>query len=814
MLSQSKFLLLISSSLGLLLFLLFIASRLILLPSFMELEEKEARANVKRVLNVLSEETEALSSLALDYAGWDDTYRFAVDGNREYIRKNLGDTFFDKFRLNFVMVVNNKGELVYHGAYDLEKKRPAPFPQGLRSLLTPGNPLLKHARTDGKHEGIISIPEGTIQLSSLPITTSEFRGPIRGALLAGRFLNPPAVDRISAITRLSLHLYSINDPSLPVSPSSLSSEGPPRLLPGKGFVSGYSLLPDISGRRAAIVRVDTPRTTYQQGIRTIFYFMLCFAGFSVLIAALSNSFARKFMLVRRSGEESRSRYQAIVEAFDGLLCISSPDSRIVFLNRKFMELSGRNPVGEDCRVILRDVLGIESGGDVEAVFQGETVRREAYSPGGDKWYYVVDSPVFHMDGAISRLTMLADITESKRASREREKLEAQLQQSRKMEAVGLLAGGIAHDFNNILCAIVGFATLLRMSIPREHPDGSHVDQILFATDRAANLIKSLLIFSRKQVIDPRPEDLNQIVRSLEKILRRVMTEDIELKLALSGRRMGIMADASQIDQALINLAANARDAMPHGGVLTIATARSTPPVELLAEGLVTPLSSYALLTVSDTGTGMESWIRERIFDPFFTTKEVGKGTGLGLAAVYGIVKQHNGHIAVESEPGKGTAFRIWLPLAEDTVPALMEPSYESSPSFNGNGTILIAEDDQVLRLLNRMILEKAGYRVIEAENGEAAISIFRKHEEEIDLLLMDLVMPKMNGRKAYDEIRVLRPGIRVIFVSGYAADIIAEKNISTEGFRFIQKPMKPVELLKAVSEELERVEAGRDEKPD
>jgi len=813
MFSQSKFLLLISSSLCFLLFLLLIASRLILLPSFMELEEKEARANVKRVLNVLSEETESLTSLAVDYAGWDDTYRFAADVNREYIRKNLGDTFFQKFRLNFIIVVNNKGELVYHGAYDLEKRLPAPFPEGLRSLLTPGNPLLKHAQTDGKHEGIISIPEGIIQLSSLPIITSEFKGPIRGALLAGRFLSPPAVDRISAITRLSLHLYSLNDPNLPISPSSLSPEGPPRLLPGKKFVSGYSLLSDISGKRAAIVRVDTPRTIYQQGIRTIFYFMLWFAAFCVLVAVLGNSFARKFMLVRRSGEESRSRYQAIVEAFDGLLCISSPDSRIVFLNRKFVELSGRNPVGEDCRDIFRDVLGIESGGDVEAVFQGETVRREAYSPGGDKWYYVVDSPVFHMDGAISRLTMLADITESKRASREREKLEAQLQQSRKMEAVGLLAGGIAHDFNNILYAIVGFATLLRMNIPMEHPDRSHVDQILSATDRATNLVKSLLIFSRKQIIDPRPEDLNQIVRNLEKILRRVMTEDIELKLVLSGQRMGIMADASQIDQALINLAANARDAMPHGGVLTIATARSAPPAELLAEKLVSSRSPCVLLTVSDTGTGMESWIRERIFDPFFTTKEVGKGTGLGLAAVYGIVKQHNGHIAVESEPGKGTTFRIWLPFAGDAVPPLMEPSYESSPCFNGSGTILIAEDDKVLRLLNRMVLEKAGYRVIEAENGDEAVSMFRKHPEEIDLLLMDLVMPKMNGRKAYDEIRIIRPGIRVIFVSGYAPDIIAEKNISTEGFRCLQKPMKPVELLMAVRGELQQVEGGRDEKP-
>jgi PAS domain S-box-containing protein len=812
MLPPSRFLLLISAALGALLILLLIAARLVLLPSFVELEEKEARANAERAVNAFAEESSSLTSMAVDYAGWDDSYRFVVSKNEEYIRKNLDDPFFLKFRVNLVVYVNNRGEWVYYRCYDLEKKRSAPLPESLRSILVRGSPLLRHADVESKHEGILALPEGLILLSSLPILTSEFRGPIRGTLLLGRFLNPAAVRRVAGITKLSLRLYSVNDPRLPIDPFSLHGDGRPRLQPVYDTsISAYILWNDFYGKPAAIIQVDIPRTTYRQGIRTIFYFMAWFTVFSGIIAVVSSFFARKMVLVQRSGEESKSRYQAIVEAFDGMLSICSPDNRLLFMNRGLMELAGRDATGENFREVFHDLLQNGEDGDDNRVFQGETVRCEMHNPRDDRWYYVIHSPIFHSDGTIAKLSMFTDITESKRADREKEELEEQLQQSRKMEAVGLLAGGIAHDFNNILYAIVGFGTLIQMNMQQDHPDRPHMDQILAATERATHLINSLLAFGRKQVLDPRPEDLNYIVQGIEKILRRVITEDIELRLNLAGRRLSVRVDSSQIDQVLINLAANARDAMPGGGILTICTGESFPPADLFPDAGFSPSARYALLTVSDSGAGMESRVMERIFDPFYTTKEVGKGTGLGLAAVYGIVTQHNGYITVESEPGKGTIFRIWLPLIGGGT-VLTEANGFDTSSFRGSETVLVVEDDHVLRLLNRTVLEKAGYRVIEAANGDDAVTQFRLYRDEIMLVIMDLVMPKMNGRKAYAEICKIRPGVKVIFISGYAADVISEKGISTDGFRFIQKPIKPREYLREVRAELDRREAwqGRD----
>ncbi|NMC75450.1 MAG: response regulator, partial [Geobacteraceae bacterium] len=325
---------------------------------------------------------------------------------------------------------------------------------------------------------------------------------------------------------------------------------------------------------------------------------------------------------------------------------------------------------------------------------------------------------------------------------------------------------------------------------------------LAATERATHLINSLLAFSRKQVLDPRPAGLNAIVQGIEKILRRVISEDVELRTLLAENDPMVRVDSSQIDQVLINLAANARDAMPGGGVLTISTGESPPPADLLPDAGPPPSGRYALLTVSDTGVGMESRIRDRIFDPFFTTKEVGKGTGLGLAAVHGIVSQHNGYISVESEAGKGTAFHIWLPLIGGGSRQTEAGGYDVS-AYRGTETVLVVEDDHVLRLLNRTVLEKAGYRVIEAANGEEAVTQFSLHRDEIMLVIMDLVMPRMNGRKAYAEISKIRPGVKAIFISGYATDVIMEKGISTEGFRFIQKPVKPREYLKEVRAELD-----------
>jgi PAS domain S-box-containing protein len=394
------------------------------------------------------------------------------------------------------------------------------------------------------------------------------------------------------------------------------------------------------------------------------------------------------------------------------------------------------------------------------------------------------------------LVMATDITE-------RRQLENQLRQAQKMEAVGQLAGGVAHDFNNILTAISGYGALLLMKLRPDDPVKHHAEQILAASKRAAHLVKSLLTYSRKQIIDPRPVDLNALVSRIALLLRRLIGEDIDLRTDLAHAPLMVMADSVQIDQALMNLSTNARDAMPAGGSLRIDTARTVLGEDLNQLHGVEGRGAYALITITDTGHGMDEATRLRIFDPFFTTKDVGKGTGLGLAMVYGVIKQHNGLITVDSEPGKGSCFRIYLPLLPGDNGSLEEVLAAAAVVPRGTETVLLAEDDDTVRSLTRRMLEEFGYRVIEACDGEDAVQKFNEHADAVSLAILDVVMPKKNGMDAYRELQKLRPGIKALFMSGYTADIIEKRGILDKGMLFISKPASPDDLLRIVRKALD-----------
>jgi len=387
-----------------------------------------------------------------------------------------------------------------------------------------------------------------------------------------------------------------------------------------------------------------------------------------------------------------------------------------------------------------------------------------------------------------------DVTELKR-------LEAQLRQSQKMEAIGTLAGGIAHDFNNILTTIIGYGSILQMDMDDENPRKQYLDQILASSQKAANLTQSLLAFSRKQAIELKPHSLNTILKGMGKLLKRLLTEDIEFEVVFADPDISIMADMTQIDQVLMNLVANARDSMPKGGELIIEVKNIGLDSEFVeAHGYGEP-GSYALILISDTGCGMDEITREKIFEPFFTTKEVGRGTGLGLSIVYGIVKQHNGYINVYSEPGKGTVFKIYLPTVKICVEEL-EPVKINIQG--GKETILVAEDNNALRILAKEVLTRKGYTVIEATNGEDAIMKFMERSDAIDLLFLDVVMPKMNGKEVHEKIRMMRPDIKALFTSGYTGDVVIGKGIHDNAVDFIAKPLSPNELLFKVREVLDR----------
>jgi two-component system, cell cycle sensor histidine kinase and response regulator CckA len=368
-----------------------------------------------------------------------------------------------------------------------------------------------------------------------------------------------------------------------------------------------------------------------------------------------------------------------------------------------------------------------------------------------------------------------------------------------MEAVGTLAGGIAHDFNNLLTVIIGYCSVLQMSMEDRDPLRVHIDPILSSSRKAADLIKSLLAFSRQQPISLKPLDLNEAIRHTEKLLKRLLTEDIELTTSLCPGEAMIMADAIQIEQILFNLATNARDAMKKGGTLIIETKLVVLDLEFIGVHGYGKPGGFVLLSVSDTGSGMDEAIKEKVFDPFFTTKEPGKGTGLGLSTVYGIVKQHDGYINMHSERGVGTTFQIYFPLVQEAA-----REEERSFPFTGRGseTILVAEDNEDVRRLIKSILSKYGYQVIEASDGQDAIDQLRMHKD-IDLVLLDSVMPKKNGREVFDEISKTRPVVKAIFTSGYTRDIVLDKGIETKKVNFLSKPILPNELLHKVREVLD-----------
>jgi signal transduction histidine kinase/CheY-like chemotaxis protein len=392
------------------------------------------------------------------------------------------------------------------------------------------------------------------------------------------------------------------------------------------------------------------------------------------------------------------------------------------------------------------------------------------------------------------IVILNDISTQKR-------LEAQLLQSQKMEAIGLLAGGVAHDFNNILSAIIGYASILQMKIPSDAPLRPNVDQVLAAAQRAASLTQGLLAFSRKQIINPKPLEVNDRVRRIERLLRRIIGEDIDLAVRYASEDRTILMDAGQLEQVIINLATNARDAMPAGGVLRIETGTAAMDAEFIGRHGFGQAGHYAVITVSDTGTGMDEQTRMHIFEPFFTTKEIGKGTGLGLSTVYGIVKQNNGFILCDSEPGSGSTFRLYFPLAGEAPGADAAAAPPLAPG--GSETILIAEDDEMIRDLFRMVFTDNGYQVLTAGDGDEALAEFRKHPADIDLLVIDVIMPKKNGRDLYEEVRRIRPGIKVLFTSGYTDNIVHKQGLLDEGIHFVTKPVELAAMLKRVRDILD-----------
>jgi signal transduction histidine kinase len=380
--------------------------------------------------------------------------------------------------------------------------------------------------------------------------------------------------------------------------------------------------------------------------------------------------------------------------------------------------------------------------------------------------------------------------------------EEQLRQSQKMDAIGQLAGGVAHDFNNLLTVINGYSALALRRIGKDDELRKPIHEISIAGTRAAGLTRQLLAFSRRQMLQAKVLDLNSVVREMDTMLQRLIGEDMDLVTLLQPSLGQIKADPGQLEQVMLNLIVNARDAMPKGGKITIETGHAYLDEAYAREHVAVQPGHYVVLTVSDTGIGMDAETQKRIFDPFFTTKEVGKGTGLGLATVYGIVKQSEGNIWVYSELGRGTTFKVYLPRVDEVADG-EELAVDSRSVPGGSETILLVEDEDLVRRLAVKILEEFGYTVITAANGEEGLRLCKEFDGPIDLLISDVVMPQMSGRQLAEHVSVLRPETKVLFMSGYTDDAIVRHGILEENMAFIQKPFLPDALARKARELLD-----------
>jgi two-component system, cell cycle sensor histidine kinase and response regulator CckA len=496
---------------------------------------------------------------------------------------------------------------------------------------------------------------------------------------------------------------------------------------------------------------------------------------------------------------SETRYRDLFENANDLIATVDLDGRLTAVNRRFAErlgyaadeLLGRpllDVVPPEWHAELTEAREAKYGGsDAATVYEHELLARD-----GQRIPVEVSSRVITQDGTpVGIQAICRDITE-------RRTLEEQLRQAQRLEAIGRLAGGIAHDFNNLLTVISGYAEALLEDRPGE--GGSELREIAAAADRATALTRQLLAFSRRQVLRPRALSLNSVIEGVTPMLGRLIGEDVELQASLDPQVRPVHADPSQLEQVLLNLAVNARDAMPEGGHLTIETSSVYLDADYVAHHTQATEGPHTALAVTDSGIGMDAGTMARIFEPFFTTKPVGEGTGLGLASVYGIVKQSGGSIWVYSELGHGTTFKVYLPVAVDPVDAGAAPEEPAAPT--GTETILVVEDEPALRALVSQMLESKGYMVVTAESAEDALELARS--DLIDLVLTDLVMPRISGRELAARIRETRPNARVLFMSGYADEAVVRHGALDAGAAFVEKPFSANELARSVREALDR----------
>ncbi|HUS11553.1 MAG TPA: response regulator [Pyrinomonadaceae bacterium] len=512
-------------------------------------------------------------------------------------------------------------------------------------------------------------------------------------------------------------------------------------------------------------------------------------------------------------QRSEELYRLIAENTSDLICMLDAKANFLYVSPSYKEVLGYSIgdlLGQSVFSLVhpdeREMAQERFGKSFDGGHPENLEWRFQHKDGSWKVFDAVENWIYDDQGKPQRAVIVSrDLTERKRAEEALRNSEDQLRQAQKLEAVGQLAGGVAHDFNNILTVITGYSDILIRKTAEGDPNRSKIEEIKRAAERASSLTRQLLAFSRKQVLQPKLFNLNSLVADMGNMLRRLIGEDIELTAVLTDEATEIDADPGQLEQVLMNLVVNARDAMPNGGKITIETSMVEIDRPYAETHVAVQPGPYVMLAVSDNGSGIDAETREHIFDPFYTTKEQGKGTGLGLSTVYGIVKQSGGNIWVYSEPERGTVFKIYLPRAKS-----LEMTESSAPVRippRGRETILLVEDEQMVRELAKEILEDNGYAVMAARNGEEGLRICEEFEGRIDMMITDVVMPHMSGRELAERVVHLRPETKVLYMSGYTDDAIMRHGILDDHMLFLQKPFTADSFVLKIRDALELVRA-------
>lgn len=521
---------------------------------------------------------------------------------------------------------------------------------------------------------------------------------------------------------------------------------------------------------------------------------------------LESGFYRQKYEAELEQKRSRALLNSVIEATSDMVYVKDIDGRYLLVNSALCHAGGR-PASEilgqdDTAVFSPPAAKAIMDRDREIMTNRETVTMEeevTFRTGATRTCLSAKGPLMdHSENVTGLFAIIRDITERKHSDDERARLQEQLQHAQKMESIGRLAGGVAHDFNNLLTVINGYAELVERGLPEGDPLRRSVIEIGKAGQRAASLTQQLLAFSRKQIVEPRVIDVNEVVRDAGKMLQRLVGEHIEVTIVQAPKLGGVLADPGQLTQVLMNLAVNARDAMPEGGRLVIETSEVQIGDDYVASHANTRAGHFVLVTISDTGVGMDEATRQRAFEPFFTTKPEGEGTGLGLSTVYGIVNQSGGWIWMYSEVGSGTTFKVYLPRIE--APAESPGAIAESSSLEGTETILVVEDQAAVREMTAEILNQYGYEVLEAANGTEALLLSERFPNRIHLLITDVIMPGMNGYDLSVRFASLRPTMKVLFISGYTADMIARQGVLEPGAALLSKPFTPDALARKVRE--------------